>query len=144
MVPRSARNSSAQPCTSPMANTVSPLRSNGAGFQPEIATGSVAVMATGVSMPAMLALSGAALHRGGSGFGGPPLELFLHRAIEVVFYRQRVAPIDPSLSGQRVVAVADRLDADGVHPEHAFVAFDQILQTGDGPADVVVGRPRVL
>src|SRR5216683_2463130 len=143
MVPRSARSSSAQPCTSPMANTVSPSRANGAGFQSEISTGSGAAMATGVSMPAMLALSGAALHRSGSGFGRPPLELFLHRAIEVVFYRSLIPPIDPDMGGQGVVAVADRLDTDVVHSEHALVAFDQVLQAGDGGADIVVGWPRV-
>src|ERR1700716_926951 len=109
MVPRSARNSSAQPWTSPMANTVSPPRSNGAGFQSEISTGSLAV--TVGSMATMLALSGAALHRGGSCFWGPSLELLLHRAIEVVFYRQLVAPIDPGVGCQGVVAIADRFDA---------------------------------
>src|SRR5258708_28239691 len=109
MVPRSARSSSAQPCTSPMANTVSPERSNGAGFQSEISTGSLAAMATGVSMPAMLALSGAALHRGGGGFGCPPLELFLHRAIEVVFYRPLIPPLVHDIGGQGVRAVADLL-----------------------------------
>ena len=41
---------------------------------------------TGVSMAAMLALSGAALHRRGA-LGAPALELFLHRAIEVEAHR---------------------------------------------------------
>src|SRR5216683_516891 len=141
MVPKSARSSSAQPWTSPTANTVSPRRSNGAGFQSEISTGSLAV--TVVSMAAMLALSGAALHCGGSGLGGPSLELLLHCAIEVVFYRPLIPPIDPDVGGQCVVAVADRLDADVVHPDYAFVALDQVLQAGDGCTDIVVGWPRV-
>src|SRR4029077_7502944 len=102
MVRRTARSSSAQPWTSAMANTVSPKRSNGAGFQSEISTGSWAAMATGVSMTAMLVLSGAARHRRGGGFGGAPLELFLHRAIEVVFHRPLIPPIDPDMGGQGV------------------------------------------
>src|SRR4029453_3586309 len=99
MVSSSTRNSAAQPCTSPMANTVSPPRANGAGFHSEISTGS----ARAVSLRAMLALSGAALHC----HQGRAPALFLCPAVEVESNRRGIAPGHPEMGGQRVVAVAD-------------------------------------
>src|ERR1044072_4512677 len=109
MVSSSTRSSAAQPWTSPIANTVSPPRANGAGFHAEISTGS----ATAASMPVMLALSGAALHcRPCHVAERSALELFLDRAVEVETQRRRVAPGSPEMGSQRVVIVADALDAD--------------------------------
>src|SRR4030095_5416005 len=120
MASSSTRNSAAQPCTSPIANTVSPPRANGAGFQSEISTGS----ATAASMPPMLALSGAALHCRQR----PALELLLDGAIEVEAQGRRIAARDPEMGGQRVMAVIDALDADVGDPQHPLVALGQLLQ----------------
>src|SRR5262245_12216293 len=108
MQPSRARNSSAQPCTSPMANTVSPFSSKGAGLQPAISTGSLAEL----SMSPMLALSGPALHRRRSGHGGVALELFLDGAVEVEAHPRLVGPLDPDVRRQRVVSVADAFHAE--------------------------------
>src|SRR5947208_12482781 len=118
MASSSTRNSAAQPCTSPIAKTVSLPRANGAGFHSEISTGS----ARAVSMPRMLALSGAALHCR----QGAALELFLDRAVEVEAHRRGVAPRHPEVGGQRVVAVADALDADVGDPQHPLVALGEL------------------
>src|ERR1044072_6163630 len=118
MVSSSTRNSAAQPCTSPMANTVSPPRANGAGFHSEISTGS----ARAVSMRAMLALSGAALHCGPChGSRGAALELFLDRRVEVEAPRGAVAPGAPEMGAQGVVGIADALDPDVGAPQHPLV-----------------------
>src|SRR3989338_1018499 len=53
-----AWNSTAQPWTSPTANTVSPFSANGAGFQAEISTGTV--------MAAIIALSAGPGYAGGA------------------------------------------------------------------------------
>src|SRR5262249_40565102 len=102
MVASSAASSRAQPCTSPMANTVSPLTSNGAAVHGPTSPGSV----TDVSMPGMLDRSGAALHRGRPGLGRPALELFLDPAIEIEAHRHLLSAIDPHVRRQHVVAVA--------------------------------------
>src|SRR5262245_5313334 len=140
MQPSKARNSSAQPCTSPTANTVSPFRSKGAGFQPAISTGSLA----DVSMAPMLSLSGAPLHRCRGRLGSTALELFLDDAVQVEAHRHLVRPLDPDVRRQRVVAVADALHADTRVTQHAPVALDDLFQPADGGAGIVVGRPGIV
>src|SRR5262245_26312565 len=99
MASSNTRNSPAQPCRSPIANTVPPPKVNGAGFHSEISTGS----ATVASMWQMLALSDAALHRR----QGPSLELFLDGAVEVEAHGRGIAPGRPDVGGEDVIAVAD-------------------------------------
>src|SRR5262249_39280269 len=136
MVASSAASSRAQPCTSPMANTVSPLTSNGAAVQGPTSTGSV----TGVSMPGMLDLSGAALHRGRTGLGRAAIELFLEPAIEIEAHGHLLTAVDPYVRRQQVVAVAYAFYADVGGPHDPLVLRDQFLQPRDRRADLLAGR----
>src|SRR5262245_31956282 len=104
MAPSSARSSAAQPCTSPIANTLSPPNANGAGLQSEISTGRSRV----VSMSAMVDLTGLPLHRGRRA----ALELFLDGSIEVEEHGGHVLARHPEMGGEREVVVGQGLDAD--------------------------------
>src|SRR5262245_55943143 len=137
MAPSRAPSSRAQPCTSPMANTASPVTSNGAVFQSAISTGSV----TGGSMPLMLHLSGAALHRGRAGLGRTAVELFLHDTVEFEAQRRLVGLLYPDTGGQHVLVVSHTVDSDIGQPHDALVAFDQFFKPRDRRVNVLVGGP---
>ena len=102
-------SSSAQPCTSPMANTVSPSRSNGAAFQSGIRQ---EVCDDGNGHRPCRDASPNPAARASSRVGGlgASLEFFLHRAIEIESDLPSASRRwHPDMRGhERVVAVVDR------------------------------------